>query len=273
MTRSHLSKLIGMLPPVRGLLTMNSAVGRQTWFGVGGPAEILFRPADAADLAVFLRALPPKIPIMVVGVGSNVLVRDGGIPGVVIRLGRGFAGIQIEHDEVRAGAAALDRIVAFAAVDAGIGGFEFLSGIPGSIGGSLRMNAGAYGGGIEDLLVSVTALGRSGKTLTIDRRGMGLSYRHSDVDPSWIFVEARRRSRKDRFPAYRNPSYARENTTSACPHRWIDIQESTRRQRMAVDRCRRLPRSRLRRCNGLGEAHQFPDQHRERNGGRSGRSR
>jgi UDP-N-acetylmuramate dehydrogenase len=193
MTRSHLSKLIGMLPPVRGLLTMNAAVGRQTWFGVGGPAEILFRPADAADLAVFLRALPPKIPIMVVGVGSNVLVRDGGIPGVVIRLGRGFAGIQIEHDEVRAGAAALDRIVAFAAVDAGIGGFEFLSGIPGSIGGSLRMNAGAYGGGIEDLLVSVTALGRSGKTLTIDRRGMGLSYRHSDVDPSWIFVEARLR--------------------------------------------------------------------------------
>jgi UDP-N-acetylmuramate dehydrogenase len=180
-----------MLPPVRGPLTFNSALGKQSWLGAGGPAEILFRPADTADLTVFLSALPPEIPVTVVGVGSNVLVRDGGIPGVVIRLGRGFAGVQIEHDEVRAGAAALDRIVAFAAADAGIGGFEFLSGIPGSIGGGVRMNAGAYGREIGDLLVSVTALGRSGKTLTIDRARMGFSYRHSNADPCWIFVEAR----------------------------------------------------------------------------------
>ena len=197
MIRSRRSNLIGMLPPVRGPLTTNSAVGKQSWFGVGGPAEILFRPADAADLAVFLSALPPEIPITVVGVGSNVLVRDGGISGVVVRLGRGFAGIQIEHDEVRAGAAVLDRIVAFAAADAGIGGFEFLSGIPGSIGGSLRMNAGAYGREIEDLLVSVTALSRSGKTLAIDNAGMGFSYRHSDTDPGWIFIEARLRGARD----------------------------------------------------------------------------
>jgi len=194
MIRSRRSSLLGMLPPVRGPLTFNSAVGKQSWLGAGGPAEILFRPADAADLTVFLSALPPEIPVRVVGVGSNVLVRDGGIPGVVIRLGRGFGGVQIEDDEVRAGAAALDRIVAFAAADAGISGFEFLSGIPGSIGGGVRMNAGAYGREIGDLLVSVTALDRSGKTLTIDRAEMGFSYRHSDVDPCWIFVEARFRS-------------------------------------------------------------------------------
>jgi UDP-N-acetylmuramate dehydrogenase len=184
---------MGMLPPVRGLLTVNSAVGRQTWFGVGGPAEILFRPADAADLALFLSALPPEVPVTVIGVGSNLLVRDGGIPGVVIRLGRGFAGIQIAHDEVRAGAAALDRIVAFAAADAGIGGLEFLSGIPGSIGGSVWMNAGAYGREIRDVFVSVTALDRGGRSLTIDRSGMRFSYRNSDTDPGAIFVEARLR--------------------------------------------------------------------------------
>src|SRR6516164_8251793 len=193
MIRSRRSNLIGMLPPVRGPLTTNSAVGKQSWFGVGGPAEILFRPADAADLAVFLSALPPEIPITVVGVGSNVLVRDGGISGVVVRLGRGFAGIQIEHDEVRAGAAVLDRIVAFAAADAGIGGFEFLSGIPGSIGGSLRMNAGAYGREIKDVLVSATALDRSGRLYVVECQMLGLSYRRSDVDPSWIFVDARLR--------------------------------------------------------------------------------
>src|SRR5437879_5683277 len=124
-----------MLAPVRGQLTASTPIGKQTWFGVGGPAEVLFRPADAADLAVFLTALPPEIPLTVIGVGSNLLVRDGGIPGVTIRLGRGCAGISIEHDEVCVGAASLDRIVAFAAADAGIGGLEFLSGIPGSIGG------------------------------------------------------------------------------------------------------------------------------------------
>jgi UDP-N-acetylmuramate dehydrogenase len=120
-------------------------------------------------------------------------VRDGGIPGVVIRLGRGFAGVEIERDEVRAGAAALDRIVAFATADAGLGGLEFLSGIPGSIGGSLQMNAGAYGREIKDVLVSATALDRDGETHTVDSRAMELSYRHTDVDSSWVFVEARLR--------------------------------------------------------------------------------
>jgi UDP-N-acetylmuramate dehydrogenase len=174
-------------------LTADAAIGKQTWFGVGGHAEVLFRPADLADLAGFFAALPPQIPVTVIGVGSNLLVRDGGIPGVVIRFGRGFAAIEIEHDEIRVGAAALDRIVAFAAADAGLGGLEFLSGIPGSIGGSVRMNAGAYGQEIKDVLVSAIALDRNGQTHIVDSREMGLTYRHSEVDPSWIFVEARLR--------------------------------------------------------------------------------
>jgi UDP-N-acetylmuramate dehydrogenase len=188
-----MNPLIAQLLPVRGRLTADAAIGRQTWFGVGGPAEVLFRPADLADLAAFLAALPPPIPVTVIGVGSNLLVRDGGIPGVVIRLGRGFAAIEIERDEIRAGAAALGRIVAFTAADAGLGGLEFLSGVPGSIGGSVRMNAGAYGREVKDVLVSAIALDRSGETHTVDSRAMGLSYRHSDADPSWVFVEARLR--------------------------------------------------------------------------------
>ena len=187
-----MNPLIAQLPPARGRLTADAPVGKQTWFGAGGSAEVFFRPADLVDLAGFLAALPP-IPVTVIGVGSNLLIRDGGIPGVVIRLGRGFAAIEIERDEIRAGAAALDRIVAFAAADAGLGGFEFLSGIPGSIGGSVRMNAGAYGREIKDVLVSAIALDRTGETHTVDSRAMGLSYRHSHADPSWILVEARLR--------------------------------------------------------------------------------
>jgi UDP-N-acetylmuramate dehydrogenase len=185
--------LFAQLPTVRGRLTANAAIGKQTWFGAGGSAEVLFRPADPADLAVFLAALAPEIPVTAIGVGSNLLVRDGGIPGVTIRLGRGCAAVSVRGDEVRAGAAALDRIVAFAAADAGVGGLEFLSGIPGSIGGSLRMNAGAYGRDIKEVLVSATVLDRSGRTLSIERDALRLSYRHSPVDPDWIFIEARLR--------------------------------------------------------------------------------
>jgi UDP-N-acetylmuramate dehydrogenase len=192
-SKTSTAPLISQLPPVRGRLTADAPVGKQTWFGVGGPAEVLFRPADAGDLAAFLAALRPEIPVTVIGVGSNLLVRDGGIAGVTIRLGRGCAGISIHHDEVSAGAAVLDRIVAFAAADAGIAGLEFLSGIPGSIGASVRMNAGAYGREIKEVLVSATALDRRGQAHTIDCNAIGLSYRRSDVDPSWIFVEARLR--------------------------------------------------------------------------------
>ena len=182
---------IARLPAVRGRLALQAPLGKQTWFGAGGAAEVLFRPADATDLALFLAALPPPVPVTVLGVGSNLLVRDGGIPGVTIRLGRGFAGIAIEADEIVAGAGALDRIVALRAAEAGLGGLEFLCGIPGTIGGSLRMNAGAYGGEIKDVLVRATALDRSGEKHELDCAAMRLSYRHCGVDPGWIFVSAR----------------------------------------------------------------------------------
>jgi UDP-N-acetylmuramate dehydrogenase len=191
--RPPTAEWLKLLPPLRGQLIIDAPVGKQTWFGVGGPAEVLFRPADAADLAIFLAALPLETPLTVIGVGSNLLIRDGGIPGVVIRLGRGFAKLKIARDEIRVGAALLDRIVAFAAAGAGIAGLEFLSGIPGSIGGSLRMNAGAYGQEVKDLLVSATALDRSGRTHVLDCQQMGFSYRSCGVDPSWVFIEARLR--------------------------------------------------------------------------------
>ncbi len=131
-----------------------------------------------------------------IGVGSNLLVRDGGVPGVTVRLGRGFAGITVEEGEVCAGAGALDRIVALTAAEAGLGGLELLSGVPGTIGGALRMNAGAYGGEIADALISATALDRFGATHVVEREAMGLSYRHCAVDPDWIFVAARLRGRR-----------------------------------------------------------------------------
>jgi UDP-N-acetylmuramate dehydrogenase len=183
------STLIGELPRVRGQLIPQAPVGKQTWFGVGGPAEVLFRPADLADLAEFLAELRPAIPATVIGVGSNILVRDGGIPGITVRLGRGFAGIAFERGEVRVGAGTLDRIVAFAAAEAGIRGLEFLLGIPGTIGGSLRMNAGAYGSEMKDVVVSATALDELGRKLTLERDELRFSYRDCGVDPRWVFVE------------------------------------------------------------------------------------
>ena len=193
MTERYEDAMAGKLPPVRGKLTANAPIGRQTWFGAGGPAEVMFRPADAQDLEDFLVALPVEIPVTVIGVGSNLLVRDGGVPGVTIRLGRGLAHIAVDHEEVRVGAGALDRIVALAAAEAGIAGLEFLSGIPGTIGGSLRMNAGAYGTEIKDVLVSAVALDRGGRRYVLDSASMKLGYRYCGVDPGWIFLEARLR--------------------------------------------------------------------------------
>src|SRR6185312_16748690 len=138
-------RLIDRLPPVRGRLTADAPLAPVTWFRVGGAAEIMFRPADEADLAEFLAAKPADVPVTVLGVASNLLVRDGGIPGIVIRLGRAFVGVTTDGTIVRAGAGALDLNVALACREAGIAGLEFLSGIPGTLGGALRMNAGAYG--------------------------------------------------------------------------------------------------------------------------------
>lgn len=185
------------LPPVRGRLAGNAPIGPTTWFRVGGPAENLFRPADEADLADFLRELPPDIPVTVIGVASNLLVRDGGIAGVTVRLARGFAQIETDGDDIRAGAGALDLNVALTAAEAGIAGLEFLSGVPGGIGGGLRMNAGAYGSEIKDVLIEATAIDRTGTIHRIPAAEMGLSYRHCGVPDGWIFVAARFRGRRD----------------------------------------------------------------------------
>jgi UDP-N-acetylmuramate dehydrogenase len=178
------------LPSVRGRLIADAPVGRHTWFGVGGLAELLFLPADRGDLAIFLGALPKMIPVHVIGGGANILVRDGGIPGVTIRLGNGFAGLSATRNQVTAGAAALHLNIAQRAADAGVAGLEFLSGIPGTIGGGLRMNAGAYGQEIKEIVVSATALDRLGREHVMEGTTLGFSYRRCAVDPDWIFVEA-----------------------------------------------------------------------------------
>jgi UDP-N-acetylmuramate dehydrogenase len=189
------SGLIDRLPPVRGRLTANAPIGPLTWFRVGGPAEVLFRPADPDDLAAFLAALPHDVPVTTMGVGSNLLVRDGGVRGIVVRLGRGFAGITAMPERVEAGAGALDLNVALTAAAAGVAGLEFLSGIPGTIGGGFATNAGAYGTEFKDVLISADVIDRAGIGHTIPVARMGLSYRHSAVDPQWIFIRARFRGK------------------------------------------------------------------------------
>lgn len=178
------------LPPVRGRLSRHAPLGGLTWFRVGGPAEVLFRPADADDLAQFLTCLPPEVPVTVIGVGSNLLVRDGGVPGVVIRLAGPFAGVEVDGHVVTAGAAALDLTVAMTALETGVGGLEFLSGVPGTIGGALRMNAGAFGGEMKDVTISAEALDRKGyvHSFTVDQ--LGLTYRHCGVPEDYIFTKA-----------------------------------------------------------------------------------
>ena len=185
------SDLIDRLPKVRGKLIPNQLMAALTWFRVGGPADVVFIPEDEDDLAAFLKATPDDVPVMAVGVGSNLLVRDGGIPGVVIRLGKGFAKITAEDgNRMRAGAAALDVAVAKAAAEAGVAGLEFYVGIPGSIGGALRMNAGSYGTETKDVLVEARALDRQGNVHVIRVAEMGYTYRHSTAPDDLIFVEA-----------------------------------------------------------------------------------
>lgn len=179
------------MPDLRGRLLANETLAPFTWFRVGGPAQILFTPADEDDLAYFLSKLPSEIPVYTVGVGSNLIVRDGGVAGVVIRLSpRGFGGIKADGDVVRAGTAALDKRVAEAAAAANIGGLEFYFGIPGSIGGALRMNAGANGGETKDVLVEARGLTRSGERVTFSNADMKFVYRNSGVDTSIIFTSA-----------------------------------------------------------------------------------
>jgi UDP-N-acetylmuramate dehydrogenase len=183
-------RLIDRLPPVRGRLTADAPLAPVTWFRVGGAAEIMFRPADEADLAEFLAHRPPDVPVTVLGVASNLLVRDGGIPGIVIRLGRGFVDIATEGETVHAGAGALDLNIALACREAGIAGLEFLSGIPGTLGGALRMNAGAYGRELKDVLRGTIALDGKGKRHVVPAAALGLTYRHCAAPADWIFIAA-----------------------------------------------------------------------------------
>ncbi len=191
------SALIDRLPPVRGRLTAGAPLAGITWFRVGGPAEVMFRPADRDDLLDFLSKKPADVPITVLGVASNSLVRDGGIPGVVLRLGRGFAEITAEDEDILCGAGALDFNVATAARIAGIGGLEFLCGVPGTIGGALRMNAGAYGREIKDVLVEAEAVEPDGRLHRLAPADFGFRYRGTDIPPEWLFLGARLRGRTD----------------------------------------------------------------------------
>jgi UDP-N-acetylmuramate dehydrogenase len=180
------------MPDLRGRLLANQSLAELTWFRVGGPAQVLFTPADEDDLAYFLSHLSSELAVTVVGVGSNLIVRDGGIPGVVIRLSpRGFGEVSANGDVVSAGNAALDKRVAEAAAAANIGGLEFYFGIPGTIGGALRMNAGANGAETRDVLIEAVGIGRDGKKHTFSNADMKFVYRSSGVDPSIIFTAAR----------------------------------------------------------------------------------
>lgn len=177
------------LPTPRGTLTPNRPLADLTWLRVGGPAEWLFQPADAQDLAEFLAALDPAIPVFPMGVGSNLIVRDGGIRGVVIRLGRGFNGIEIAGGTVTAGAAALDAHVARKAAESGLD-LTFLRTIPGCIGGAVRMNAGCYGSYVADHLLQIRAIDRQGHSHSLDAAELKLGYRHSELPEGWVVTEA-----------------------------------------------------------------------------------
>src|ERR1700689_4351299 len=182
--------LRGRMPKLRGRLLANQSLAELTWFRVGGPAQVLFMPDDADDLAYLLANLPSDIPVTVVGLGSNLIVRDDGVAGVVIRLGRGFGEFSVEGTNLRAGAAVPDVKVARAAQEAGLSGLSFLRGIPGSVGGALRMNGGAYGREIKDALVEARAVDRSGKVYCLSNADMGFSYRHSGVPDDYVFTQA-----------------------------------------------------------------------------------
>ena len=178
------------MPALRGRLLANQSLAELTWFRVGGPAQVLFMPEDEQDLSYALANLPADIAVTVIGLGSNLIVRDGGVPGVAIRLGRGFGNVTIEDTRIRAGAAVPDVKVARAAQEAGIAGLSFMRGIPGGVGGALRMNGGAYGRETKDALVEARAVDRQGRIHVLRNADMGYAYRHCGVPADYIFTEA-----------------------------------------------------------------------------------
>ncbi|MSO75854.1 MAG: UDP-N-acetylmuramate dehydrogenase [Alphaproteobacteria bacterium] len=195
--RRAVTGLIERLPPVAGRYTPEAPLAPVTWFRVGGSAEVMFRPADVDDLRHFLASKPAEVPVTVIGVGSNLLVRDGGVPGVVVRLGKGFAPISSADGAIRAGAGALALNVALTAAEAGLGGLEFFSGVPGTVGGAVRMNAGAYGVEVKDVLVTAEALDGRGERHGLGPSELGLAYRRSALRDDWIVVAATFRGRPD----------------------------------------------------------------------------
>ncbi|MEN8236664.1 MAG: UDP-N-acetylmuramate dehydrogenase [Pseudomonadota bacterium] len=186
-----MGELIQRLPKVRGRYSQDVSLDKLTWFRVGGPAEVIYKPADIEDLCLFLKEKPKDVPFQVIGVGSNLIVRDGGIPGVTIRLGKGFNSLVLDGETVDVGAGVLDRNVAFATRDAGLSELEFLCGIPGGIGGALRMNAGCYGREMQDVLVSALIVDELGKIRRLSAQDCELSYRHCGLPTDWVFVAAR----------------------------------------------------------------------------------
>jgi len=178
------------MPQLRGRVMANQSLAELTWFRVGGPAQVLFMPDGEDDLAYFLQHLSAEIPVMVVGLGSNLIVRDGGVPGVVIRLGRGFNEITVEGTRIRAGTAVPDVKVARTAQDEGLAGLAFLRGIPGGIGGALRMNGGAYGRETKDALVEARAVDRQGRIHVLSNADMHYTYRHCGAPEDFIFTQA-----------------------------------------------------------------------------------
>ena len=185
---------LSALPPLKGRVEANAALGPLTWFRVGGPAEYLVKPASAGDLAQFLQALPGEVPVTVTGAASNLIIRDGGIAGVVIRLARGFSAVTVEADGIVCGAAALDATVAEHAAAAGLGGLEFLCGIPGSIGGAVAMNAGAYGSDMAACLDWAEVVTRTGEQVRLPAADLHLSYRHSKLPAGAVVTRARLRA-------------------------------------------------------------------------------
>ena len=178
------------LPAVRGRVNLDVPLGPLTWFRVGGPADVVFRPADIEDLTQFLSHLPTEVPITVLGVGSNLLVRDGGVRGVVIRLSGDFNHLEVSETSIVVSATALDSTIAQTALEHSRQGLEFLCGIPGTLGGALRMNAGAYNREIKDVVQSATAIDRHGKLHTLSNQDFGFTYRHTSVPEDWIFLSA-----------------------------------------------------------------------------------
>ncbi|MBT4740894.1 MAG: UDP-N-acetylmuramate dehydrogenase [Rhodospirillaceae bacterium] len=183
-------ELLDRLPAVRGSYEPCAVLAPTTWFRVGGPAEVLYTPADTEDLATFMRGKPADVPVTIIGLASNLLIRDGGIPGITIKLGRAFNTIDADGTALRCGGSAVDASVATTARDHGIAGLEFFTGIPGTIGGAVRMNAGAYGREVQDVLISATAMDETGTLHKLTREDLGFSYRHCAISANWVFIGA-----------------------------------------------------------------------------------